>query len=838
MKGHPLLLGMKLLGFLFLFLAGEAAQALEPAAAEGVVERVRVEGARRIEEAAVLAAVGLRRGEALSPEKVRRDLKAVYRTGFFDDVVFLLEPQESGRVDVVVRVEEKPAIRDLKIEGEKKVDEDDIREVLDLRAFSVLNEAEISRNVRAIRDLYIEKGFYLVDIDVERESIGEDQVDLTIRIQENRKVLIQRVEFTGNDHIPASKIKRFLQLKEGGFVPWLTSSGTYDGSLLDTDRQIVAQVFLEEGYVDVQVDPAKVYLSPDKRFIYISYAIVEGEQYRLGELDAIGDFDEGEGLTRESVLQVVGGRRVADVQEEQWRAATGRSPRLRIEGKGPSIETGDIYRQSTTYAVRSAIEALYQDQGYAFANIVPRTDTDPDNRVVNITFQIERGDKVRIGRVNITGNDPTFDKVVRREIQIMEGDTYRGSLIKASKARLERLGFFDEVNYTTPRGDGADVLDLNWQVSEQPTGSFSLGAGYSNLESLVITANISKNNFLGLGYNMSLAINWSRLRRQFQLSFLDPYFLDSRWLLNINGYSVSQNFFSQFNQANTFTSFGGVNEYQRGGSFGIGRYLDARDDLQLRMDYTVEDVGLTNIDAFRQRMFGGELYRNGLTSTLGLTLSLDKRNNRIFPTQGVFSSLSSALSGGFRLGDDQILSLLGGDFHFVENRFNVRVYQPLMKDDDRFVFRMNTTLGQVLSTDGRIVPFIHRYRAGGINSVRGYNWFSLGPTVRAVTNDDPIRADDQLIVGGTQTWVNNFEIESQIVRQAGISGVIFFDAGNAFGDPWGNGSLSIRGLRSAYGAGVRWRSPIGPLRFEWGFPIKPRENERKNVFDFSIGSFF
>lgn len=812
--------------------------AAELVPAEGVVDRVRVEGARRVEEAAVLAAVGLRRGEPLSPEKVRRDLKAVYRTGFFDDVAFEVVPLEAGTVELIVRVREKPAIRELRIEGEKKVDEDDIREVIDLRAFAVLNESEIARNVRAIRDLYVEKGFYLVDIDIEREAIGEDQVDITLRIEENRKVLVQRVEFTGNDHIPASKVKRFLQIKEGGFVPWLTSSGTYDGAMLDTDRQIVAQVFLEEGYVDVQVDPPKVYLSPDKRFIYISYSVTEGEQYRLGELDAFGDFEESVGLTRDAVMQVVGGRRVADVQEEQWRKETDRKTRLRIEGKGPSLETGDIYRQSTSYAVRAAIESLYKDQGYAFANIVPRTDTDADNRVVNVTFQIERGEKVRIGRVNITGNDPTFDKIVRREIQIMEGETYRGSLINASKARLERLGFFDEVNYTTPRGDGSDVLDLNWQMSEQPTGSFSLGAGYSNLESLVVTANVSKNNFLGLGYNMSLAINWSRLRRQFQISFLDPYFLDSRWLLNINGYSVSQNFFSQFNQANTFTSFGGVNEYQRGGSFGVGRYLDSRDDLQLRMDYTVEDVGLTNIDAFRQRLFGGELYRNGLTSTLGLTLSLDKRNNRIFPTQGVFSSLSTALSGGFRTGDGQVLSLLGGDFNFVENRFNIRVYQPLLKDNDRFVFRANTTLGQVLSTDGRIVPFIHRYRAGGINSVRGYNWFSLGPSIRAVTNDDPIRADDQLIVGGTQTWVNNFEIEGQIVRQAGISGVVFFDAGNAFGDPWGGGSLSIGGLRSAYGAGVRWRSPIGPLRFEWGFPIQPRENERKNVFDFSIGSFF
>jgi len=814
----PLLFILLCLGF------GSVASAAPLVPAEGEVTRVSVEGTRQIDEAAVLAAVGLRSGESLSPEKVRRDLKAVYATGFFRDVRMELEPEDGG-FHLVILVEEKPAIREVNLEGNKKIDDDDIREVLDVRSFSVLNRTKINDNIQQIRDLYIEKGFYLAEVEAETVPVTDDQVDVVFKIEENRKVLVQRIDFSGNDHVPASKIKRYMQTKEGGFLPWLTSSGTFKREQLDIDTETVRYAFLEEGYVDVQVDPPKVYLSPDKRFIFVSYHIVEGEQYDVGNVDVIGDFRDEEGLTEDAVRQIIAGRQVADIQEEQWRVDRGRSgKRIAIESKGPRLERGETFQASKLHLVLGNIESLYQDQGYAFVNVVPMTYPNPETLMVDVTYQIEIGEKVRIGRINITGNDPTFDKIVRREVMINEGEVYRGSLIKASRARLERLGFFDEVNISTPKGEGPDVLDLNIQVSEQPTGSFSLGMGYSNLESFVLTANVQKNNFLGLGYTMSAAINWSGLRRQGNLSFADPHFLDSRWSALINLYSVSRSF--------------QLDEYQRGGSLGIGRYLDLRDDMQLRVDYTIEDVGVNNVNSFQKRTLGGDLYRNGLTSSLGLNYYIDKRNNRIFPTQGWYTSLSTTLAGGFRVNEDEVLSIFGGDFNFVENLANFRYYQPLIPDSDRLVFRFNTSLGQVISTDGRVVPFIHRYRAGGIRSVRGFNWYSLGPTMRAIGTDDPIHSENELIVGGTETWVNNIELESPVIRQAGIKAVVFFDAGNAFGDPWGQGHINPAGLRSAAGAGIRWQSPIGPLRFEWGFPLKPLPDERKSVFDFSIGSFF
>lgn len=806
------------------------ARAGEPAPAEGEVVRVEVRGTRWIEEAAVTRNIGLRAGEQLTAAKVRRDLKAVYRTGFFRDVVVETEPVEGG-VLVIFAVEEKPAVVDVRVEGNKKIDEEDIREVIDVRDFGVLNEARIKETVGQIRDLYVEKGFYLAEIETETFPVGDNQVEVIFKITENRKVIVQRVEFTGNDHVADSKIKKFMQTKEGGFAPWLTNSGNFRQDVVEQDREGIRFAFFEEGYIEARVDPPKVYLSPDKRYIYVSFHIDEGDRYSIGPVDVTGDFVPEEGLTRDVVLEIVDGRPLADIQDRQWREATGRKGGGGTSTRGARLEQGKVFKYSTMSQVVANVGGLYQDQGYAFVNVVPDTRTDPDTKEVSVTFRIDRGEKMRIGRINVSGNDPTFDKVVRREILVDEGEVYRGSLLQASKLRLQRLGFFEDVQISTPRGEGEGVLDLNVKVTEQPTGSFSLGAGYSNLEKFAVNANISKNNFLGLGYSVSAAINWSRLRRQAQLSFFDPYFLDSRWTFKVDGFWIERRF--QFNIQNV-----GLNEFQRGATVGIGRWLDRRDDIQLRLEYTIEDVGITSLDPYRQRLLGGALFKNGLTSTLGMSLSIDKRNNRIFPTKGFFLSASAALSGGFRGGPEKVVSVLGGDFNFVETKMNFRFFQPLIPKSDMLVLRINSTLGSIWATDGGIIPFIHRYRAGGINSVRGFQWFSLGPTLRVLESDDPSRPDDTLVVGGTQTWINNIELESPIIKAAGISAVVFFDAGNAFGDPWGKGGINPLGLRTAVGFGIRWRSPIGPLRFEWGFPLKPRADERKNVFDFSIGSFF
>ncbi len=818
----------------------------------GVVTEIQFVGHNHIDEFVLRSAMRVSVGDEASPSRLRQSIEAIHASGYFADVRVegfrqITDTQTNG-VRLLVTVKEKPVIRSVSIKGNKKLDDEVLQEKLTVDDSDIINYSKIQKNIQRLREAYIEKGYYLVEIEPVVKEISDDAVELTFDIVENRKVLVSNIDFTGNENIRSSKLRRFLQTRQAGILPFM-GGGSFNEATLDADSQVLRSVFMEEGYVDAKVSPPRTYLALDKKTISVSFDIEEGPQYKIGKVKVRGDLVPEEGLTNQALRQIIDGEMAKDITErwnkvkddlnedgtppEDWEQS--KFGALEFRASHPPLVTGDTFKLSHLQLAMQEITNLYGDQGYAFVNVFPVTDTDPETGVVDITFDIQKGRKVRIGRIDISGNDPTFDKVVRREIPINEGDLYSGSGLDESRQRLQRLGFFETVDITTPRSkDNPDELRMNVEVTEQPTGSFSVGMGFSNLENFVFTANISKNNFLGLGYVMSLSANVSSARQQGNLQVFDPYFLDSRWTLRVNGYSLSQQFIEE--------------EYQRGGSIAVGRYLDRRDDWRLEFDYTFEDTGLNSIDAYKARVLGGQLYRNGLTSTGGISLLVDKRNNRINATKGIYAIASTNLSGGFRLNDNDVFSVFGGEFNFLETRLNIRAYKPLV-ESERLIFRYNGTLGAIHSTDGSIVPYIHRYRAGGINSIRGYGWFTLGPSIRAqgylpsnqsafVGSDDPAASDARLVVGGTQTWINNVEIEIPIIPAAGIRAVTFFDAGNAFGDPWGNGSINFADLRMAYGGGVRWLSPMGPLRFEWGFPINPYEDERKMVFDFSMGSLF
>lgn len=814
-----------LLAWLAIFEASQpaSAQLLEEVQ---TVTRVTVTGNQRIEEAVVLAAIGLRSGEALTREKVRRDIKAIYATGFFDDVVVTENEVHDGLV-LDFRVVEKPAIRTVTLQGNKKINEESIREVLDVRSFAVLNESRVQDNVSRVRDLYIEKGFYLVDIEVRYEPLGAGQVDVVFDIEENRKVIVQRVDISGNEAVSDRTLKRNMYTKEGGSLPWLSSRGTFRQEAIEVDREQLRALYYDRGYLDVQVSEPKVYLSPDKRYIYVSYDITEGEPYTVGTIAVDGDFSVDEGLSRDSALQVIGGRAVTDLQEEQWRAAEGKRKRLiKVNRRSASVQTGTRFTRREIFGVAKNIETLWADQGYAFTNVVPDVRQDPDAKIADITYQIERGDRARVGKIHITGNVTTFDKVIRREIRLNEGDVYRRTLEQASRGRIARLGFFDDVAISNTPGASKELLDMHVKVSERPTGSFNIGAGFSSTENFQITGQVFRENFLGLGYSMRASVDWSSRRQSGSIGFRDTHFLDTRWIFDVSAQSTNDATFVD-NEIVT-----------RRFVVALGRPLDSRDELSLSLIYRLSDRGSDAIDPTRQKLFGGELYRSGLRSELAARFLLDRRNDRVFPTKGILASTQFGLSGGFGIGDGEAISLLGGEFKLFETLAEIRGFQPIIGDDDTLVFRASSQFSNVVSTDGREVPFFHRFFAGGINSIRGFGLRQIGPFIRVPRNDDPVRAEDKLITGGRTSWINQFELETPIIRSANITAVVFVDAGNVYNGIDGGDPFDPFSLRTSYGGGVRWTSPFGPLRFEIGFPFKPREDERTSVFEFGIGRPF
>ena len=774
-----------------------------PARAEltGAVSEIRIQGNIKVEQAAIRAIVGLEVGDIYRAEAVRQAIRDIYRLGHFRDIWVEGEQDGSGVV-LLVHVVEKPSVREVVFQGNEKVQIDDITEVVSIQPFTILDEAKVVTNAHRIEEVYLDKGYYLVEVEHSIQQLEGNEVNVVFDIKENRKVLIKQIDIVGNAAFPDSRLKMFMQTKEAGILPGAGKAGTYKQDVLLSDVEQLTAFFVEFGYLNVRVGSPEVTLSPNKRWVFITIPVEEGDQYSIGEVTIDGDiiFPEPE------LYDLV------------------------------KIDTGEPWRRSRIMEDQQALTDKYADQGYAFANVVPLPATDPERKVADIRYMIQKGNLVTLDRIRIIGNETTWDKVIRREIDIDEGDLWRGSTLKRSRYRLERLGYFEEVKITTPRGDEPDTLDMVVDVTEQPTGTFSVGAGISTIERFVFTANISRANFLGLGYYIAFAANLSlgsnlqergffygqNSRQMIQLDLYDPYFLDTRFNFRFAGFSRVMDY--------------GLREFNRGITVAVGHYIGKQDDARFSVEYTLEDLGLTSLREYQQNFLGGQFYRSGKTSSLQASIILDKRNNRITPTKGVYASAAVEFAGGFRTSADKVVSLLGGDFRFLRLQGNFRTYIPL--GTPLVVLRWNISLGYVKSLDGSVVPYTIRYRAGGINSIRGYLPYSVGPYFKWMSNDDPVHAAEGIVLGGNASIINNLELEFPLVPPAGVKGVVFFDAGDAFGGLYGTDPFSFENLRLSTGFGIRWHSPMGPLRFEWGFPINRRPHERDQVFEFTIGSFF
>ncbi len=752
---------------------------------------VTIQGNLKTEPDAILNVIRSVEGTTWSISRIRRDIKAIYALGFFRDIQLDVVPRGDGLALTFIVVE-KPSIRSVILDGYKKVGKDDIQEILTVRLYTILNEAQVREDVVNIKNLYADQGYYLAEVTPEIVAVNENQVDVVFHIEENDKVLVRRIYFVGAEKVNPKEFRRFLETKEAGFLSFMTSSGTFNQSLMETDAEIIAAYYNEKGYIRATVEAPRAFITPDRKGIEVTFKIHEGERYKLGAIRVAGDLVEDE----QTLLSLL------------------------------KANEGDYFATSVLREDVQALTDFYSDRGYAFADIQALPDIHDDTKTVDMTYQIRKQGRYYLDRFRITGNTVTWDKTIRREVPIFEGQLYQGSSFKEARRRLERLGYFEEVRISTPRAADDSSLNLDVEVSEKPTGTFNIGAGFSSFENFIFNANISKQNFLGLGYVIGASAQLSALRQQYNLSFFDPYLADTRWTLRVDGYNIEQNY--QFS------------EYRRGLSVGLGHYVSRNDDARFSLKYTLENVGLRYLDPALERLYNGELTRGGTLSSLEGTLTIDRRNNRITPTSGFLLSFSSELAGGYRINENEVLSFFGGDFNFHRHQFNFRTYVPLYKKiEDLAVFRINTSLGAISGLDGRIIPIIHRYRAGGINSVRGYDQLSLGPALRVAVNDEPSRKDTRWVIGGHQILTANIEIEFAILRSAGIRGVIFYDLGNAF-DLFNVDPLALTDTypRMSTGAGIRWFSPMGPLRFEWGFPLTPREGDRRQVFEFTIGSFF
>jgi outer membrane protein insertion porin family len=758
-----------------------------------VITEVRIEGNRRVEPEVVKRALKNKVGQPFDPALTGADLQSLWSLGYFQDIQLLTQRLPTGGIAYVVRVAERPSIREWKLKGNEELNKDDFKEAIDLKPYQILDLDAVRRNVKKIQEKYVEKGFFLAEVTFKIVPVpGTNQADVVFVINEHAKVMVKQVNLIGAERVSAEDLKALMVTREGNYFGFLTGEGTFREEAFQRDLAIIEAAYYDRGFLNVKVEKPTVALSPDKRLIYITVKITEGEQYRISSIDFSGDLI----VPKDRLFAVLESRK------------------------------GDIFSRAKVLKDDQSLADIYQDQGYAYANFNPETAVNPEERTVALDFRVEKGKLQTIDRIEITGNTKTRDKVIRRELRIYEGELFSASGLRRSKERVNALGFFETVEITYKPGRDDSHVVVTVEVKEKSTGSFQVGFGFSSVESFIFTAQVTQNNFLGWGQTVSLSAQLSSLRQLIQLSYYDPYFFDSDWIFSFDVYRTQIDQFDFTRQA-------------LGASLGLGYHI--WDDVIASVGYTREwveaspggtgtgpNAGVINTNT--TPLFGRFRTGTQITSAVRFSVAWDRRDNRLFPSRGFYQFASAEFAPEF----------LGGDLNYARYTLFSRFYWSLPLGS---VFKTNTTFGYIANLDqNRRLPVSELYYLGGINTVRGYTLNSISPTILVPTCNRPDCPVTPFVVGGNKQFVLNLELEFPIVPKVGVKGVVFVDAGNAFAvdakffeDK--QHSLPL-GLFWSVGFGIRWFSPVGPLRFEWGIPLTRRPIDDPILFEFTIGNSF
>ena len=744
------------------------------------VRSIIIEGNQRIEKDAILAVTETKIGSPVTRVRIRQDIKRIFKMGYFNDVQTYFD-RETGQLKI--KVTEKVTIREIKFSGNESQETEDLQKEIQTKPFSYVDPNKIREDIEKLRSFYDSKGYYLAEITSELKSLPNNEVILTFKMKEDQKVMVRRITFLGNKFFHDKELAGVIQTKEKGFFSFLTDSGSYREEVLAQDRQILRDYYGHHGYIRAKIGTPRVQLSKDKRSLSLTFPIEEGDKYYVGSVGVEGELLK----SREELLKEV---------------------KLKEGGVADTVE---IQRDIATLA------NIYADEGYAFSNVIPRDRYDETKKTVDIIYSLQPGQKIRIEKIKFIGNDSTRDKVLRREMQIVEGDQYHATKIRQSKENIERLALFEEVKVTTPRGSADDKVDIVIEIKEKQTGTFSIGAGFNTLESFQVLGRIEKRNLFGYGVDITLDARIGGRTQAFNLQYRDEYFLDTKWGLTVNAFNISRRF-SNFD----LTSRGATT------GFDYPLYVRSLHRIRAGLTYGLIDQKLSDLRPTVENLFDG-----GLTSSVTTFISRDTRNRVFEPSRGSLLKISEELSGG----------PLGGDNEFSKTEFDGSWFFPAADKSTTpiiggSVFALHLNAGFVAPIkDGERVPLFERYFPGGIFTLRGFPIRSLGPKIQVASSNDPSGfTTSDFVIGGNKQLIFNAEYIFPIIRVANIKGVFFFDMGNAFDN--GEKLFTLAGQRQSTGFGIRWLSPIGPLRFEWGFPLDRKEDESMVVFDFTIGSLF
>jgi outer membrane protein insertion porin family len=706
-------------------------------------------------------------GGEFDPAKIRADVKAIYRMGYFSDVKIDAEA-ESGGLRLLVLVTEKPIVSSIVVEGNKEVDSTVLKEALTIKERSLFQEDKVKESARKLREVYQNRGYYDATVVPSVQEEADGSMRVSFRVTEGEKLTIEKIRITGNQFMGEKRIIKGMETTTKGFFSFITDSGTFKKDVLENDVRLIEALYQNNGFMDSKVSDPEIGRGP--KGLVVTIHVYEGRQYRVGKVSFSGE----SGLSEDR------------------------------ERKAVKLKEGDVFSRETLLSDVLSLTTAMNDKGYALAIVSPLVEKRKEYPLADVMYKAEKGDKFRFGKVEIIGNTKTLDRVIRRNLDVADGMTYTATGLKRSKENLTRLSYFKDVKISTEPSKVPREMDVKVEVQEGPTGTLSGGLGFSTVDKIFGVVQLTENNLFGKGWKASLNTQFGSRRTVFSLDFRDPYFLDSDFSLLLNAYNLRTEY-SDFDRKST------------GGKIGFG-YSFTR-DTTASLSFRLDDVDITD-PGDAQSPYLQEQFALGRQQTRSLTFNIGRNTTDNFrdPSRGTVQSVTVEYAGG----------PLGGDSEFVKYFLNTKAYFPVTKTN---IISGNFLWGHTISTVGGAVPLYERFFLGGPYNIRGYKARTISPV-------DP-NSDEE--IGGTKELVVNVEYIFPIFGDFGLKGVLFFDMGNTWGQgewPWSMEPWDGPPIRYAAGMGIRWYSPMGPLRIEWGWPLNPEPDEDKVVMEFTVGTAF
>lgn len=748
-----------------------------------VVKDIRVEGIQRTEAGTVFSYLPVKVGEEMTDEKTAAAIKALYATGFFKDV--RVEARDGV---VIVTVEERPSIAKITLTGIKEFSEDDLKKGLKetgLAEGRVLDRSLLDKAEQELQRQYFNRGKYAVEIKSTLTPLERNRVAVQFDVVEGSSAKIRQINIVGNHAFKEKELLKQFTSTTPGWLTWYSKNDQYSKSRLAGDIETLRSFYLNRGYLEFNVDSTQVSISPDKQGIYITVNVTEGPQYRVSDVKLAGQM-----LVPEAELK-----------------------------KLVTVKPGEIFARDRLTETTKAISDRLGNDGYAFANVNAVPDLDKDKHTVAFTLFVDPGRRVYVNRINVSGNTKTRDEVVRREVRQMEGAYYDAEKINLSRDRLNRLGYFNEVNIETPAVQGTtDQVDVNVGVTEKSTGSIMVGAGFSSSEGLVLSGSVSQNNVFGTGNRLSAQINSGSVNTVYSLSYTNPYY-------TINGVSLGYDLYRRDVDA---TSLSDVSPYKTstyGAGARFGLPINERDFISLGLTYEQTSITTYSNSPVQYTTFVRDFGSDNDTLRLDSSWARDTRNSYLFPTKGLMQRAAAEVGTP------------GGSLRYYKLTLQHQQYFPLSKS---FTLMLNGELGYGEGYGSHTtLPFYKNFYAGGNSSVRGFKTGTLGP--KDINGD---------ALGGNERVVGNVELyfplpglkDDQSLRMSA-----FVDTGATFGPYNANASgaydgkystFSFNDLRYSAGIAVLWVSPLGPLKFSLAQPLSKKTGDKTEIFQFTLGNTF